>query len=285
MKKLSYIWGLRVIITCVVVIIGIWFTRPPTLLTTLKTKAETENKQVIENSIEIITENDANMASPSEAMTQNVDDEPSKVTIEGAGAIMVNTEEGFGILPIDEALKASMQDKSFRPNDVIGYEDLRLVKVLYIGYDDAVHEGELVVHKVIAEKVIKIFKTLYEAQFPIERMTLIDAYDADDDLSMQANNTSAFNFRRVSGTDRLSNHAYGLAIDINPLVNPYVTASGVSPKEGEAYTDRTLDVKGIIREGDVCYNAFIENGFTWGGAWVNSKDYQHFEIKVDGINQ
>lgn len=191
----------------------------------------------------------------------------------------------FDILPIDDPLKEKMQGKSFKGITIKSYESLRLVKVRYIGFDDVSHEGELVVHEAIAEKVVSIFKTLYEARFPIERMVLIDDYNADDDLSMQANNTSAFNDRLVSGTNHPSNHAYGLAIDINPLVNPYVTKNGVSPVEGEPYTDRTLDAKGMIKAGDVCYNAFIENGFSWGGEWQNSKDYQHFDVKIEGINQ
>jgi|GEM_PF-1847972 len=193
--------------------------------------------------------------------------------------------DAFEVLPIDEQLKEIMEGKSYQENDKISYEDLRVVKVIYFGYDSNDHKGELVVHKEIAQKILEIFKVLYDEKFPVESVKLVDYFEGDDDLSMKANNTSGFNFRVIPGTDRISNHSYGLAVDINPLVNPYVTKKGVFPSEGEAYVDRTLEAKGMIKAGDVCYNAFITRGFTWGGEWQNSKDYQHFEIKIEGINQ
>ena len=146
-----------------------------------------------------------------------------------------------------------------------------------------VKEGELVCHKSIADDLLAIFRELYEAKYPIERMVLIDEYDADDEASMCTNNTSAFNFRYISGTRRLSRHAQGMAIDINPLYNPYVRQRNgrtlVSPTGAEAYIDRTKDFPYKIVKGDLCYRLFRKYGFTWGGDWKNSKDYQHFEKK------
>ena len=122
---------------------------------------------------------------------------------------------------------------------------------------------------------------LYQASYPIERIRLIDEYGGDDTLSMEANNTSCFNYRVVDGTSSLSRHAYGLAVDINPLYNPYVTYPNgkrrVSPAASEIYADRSLDFPAKIDKNDLCYQLFTEHGFTWGGNWKTMKDYQHFQ--------
>jgi len=235
-------------------------------------------------SVELLEPSEPDRPSPSSLVvpsdTQTYENE--KESIEGDQDMYTHT---FEILQIDDQLKEIMQGKSYHDNETVSFEDLRLVTVLYYSYDENDHEGEIVVHKDIAEKVLNVFKILYDKKFPIESIKLVDYFEGDDDLSMKANNSSGFNFRVIPGTDRISNHGYGLAIDINPLVNPYVTKKGVFPSEGEAYVDRNQEVKGMIKENDVCYNAFISEGFTWGGAWQNSKDYQHFEIKIEGINQ
>jgi hypothetical protein len=155
------------------------------------------------------------------------------------------------------------------------------VRVLHWGFDGLSHSGELIVNKAIAEDAIEIFTELYEANYPIERMVLVDEYDADDNTSMAANNSSAFNYRVIEGTNRVSLHSYGMAIDINPYYNPYVhEVDGervVTPVEGAKYEDRSLDCPYYIHSEDVCYQAFIKRGFTWGGDWKNTKDYQHFQ--------
>jgi hypothetical protein len=190
----------------------------------------------------------------------------------------------FGIFTLDYSVIADMTGKSYKENTIIALEDLRLVKVIYYGFDEQSHQGELVVHKEIALQIMSIFRDLYEVAYPIEKIQRVDAYDGDDHQSMIDNNTSAFNYRVVSGSQKLSNHAYGLAIDLNPLMNPYVTSKGVDPVEGAKYIDRTLEVKGMIKEDDPCYLAFTSRGFNWGGVWKNSKDYQHFDIQIKGIN-
>lgn len=186
---------------------------------------------------------------------------------------------------ISEAIKVRIEGKSYGKDCDVPYEELRYVSVTYYGFDGDPHSGELIVNKAIAEDIVAIFKELYEAKYPIERMVLVDEYDADDNASMAANNSSAFNYRKVDGTDRLSNHSYGLAIDINPLYNPYVRKRDgkkiVTPEEGAEYADRSLSNPYYIHEGDACYEAFIKRGFTWGGEWKNSKDYQHFEKKAE----
>jgi hypothetical protein len=119
-------------------------------------------------------------------------------------------------------------------------------------------------------------RKLFNAHFPFRRIWLIDAYGSDDRRSMAANNTSAFNCRYVAGTTRWSEHAYGRAIDINPIQNPYVSGSYVSPAAGRAYADRSRRAPGMIHAGDVVVRAFASIGWKWGGYWRSSKDYQHF---------
>jgi hypothetical protein len=144
------------------------------------------------------------------------------------------------------------------------------------GFNGKVRTGQLVVAAAQVGALTKVFQTLYEVRFPIERMELIEQYGGDDDASMAANNTSAFNCRQVTGGSSFSEHSYGHAIDINPLVNPYVRGSTVLPPAGAAYTDRTQDVTGMIHAGDEVVNAFRGVGWEWGGAWTSLKDYQHF---------
>lgn len=182
---------------------------------------------------------------------------------------------------ISEAIFARIKGKSFRDDCTTPREDLRYLRVLHFNKEGEVKEGELVCHKSIADDLLAIFRELYKAKYPIERVVLIDEYDADDEVSMRANNSSAFNFRFISGTRRLSKHSQGMAIDINPFYNPYVRQRNgrtlVSPTGAEEYVDRTKDFPYKIVKGDLCYRLFKKYGFTWGGDWKNSKDYQHFE--------
>lgn len=183
---------------------------------------------------------------------------------------------------INDTIKARIVGKSYGEGCDIPFEELRYVSVLHWGFDGRTHTGELIVNKAIADDIVEIFQELYEQKYLIERMVLIDEYDADDNLSMEANNSSAFNYRVIdNGSGRLSQHSYGLAIDINPLYNPYVrTVNGntvISPDNGEKYEDRTLDCAYYIDTEDPCYKAFTQRGFIWGGDWKNSKDYQHFQ--------
>lgn len=188
---------------------------------------------------------------------------------------------GFYYEPIDEVLTSRIVGVSYKDNSNISLEELRYIRLLHYGFDNQVHIGELIVNAYIAEDIIEIFKELYDANYPIEQMLLVDEFDGDDNASMTANNTSSFNYRTVAGSANLSKHALGLALDINPLYNPYVrnTQEGreVLPLDGTAYADRSLDNIYYIKENDICYKAFIKRGFTWGGGWKSSKDYQHFQ--------
>lgn len=164
----------------------------------------------------------------------------------------------------------------------ISYADLRYVHIIHYDFDGKLAEGELICHNSIAEDLVEIFYDLYASEYQIEKVTLIENYNGDDTASMADNNTSCFNYRVVDGTKSLSRHALGLAIDINPLYNPYIRydkkgGQTVSPIEGEAYADRTVSFPYKIDPDDLCYRLFTEHGFTWGGNWNSSKDYQHFQ--------
>lgn len=182
---------------------------------------------------------------------------------------------------INDDIFARMKGGSYKDSCTIPIEELRYIRVLHYDFQGEVKEGELVVNRQIAEDVGEIFRELYEAKYPIEKIRLVDEYGADDNRSMADNNTSAFNYRLIDGSSRLSNHAGGFAIDINPLYNPYVRNNNgtcqVLPEGAEAYADRTAENPYYIQKGDVCYQIFTSHGFTWGGEWTNSKDYQHFE--------
>jgi N-acetylmuramoyl-L-alanine amidase len=168
---------------------------------------------------------------------------------------------------------------------VIGDEELVYLHVLYYDFDRQTQEGELICNRGIVQDLVEIFAGLYQAEYPIEKIRLIDAYDGDDASSMADDNSSCFNYRTIVGTDNLSMHAYGLAVDINPLYNPYITGDGgdtiIWPEAASAYADRSLDFPYKIDHDDLCYRLFTEHGFTWGGDWSGNKDYQHFEKKCD----
>ncbi|MCM1213231.1 MAG: M15 family metallopeptidase [Lachnospiraceae bacterium] len=165
---------------------------------------------------------------------------------------------------------------------VVGYDDLRYVHVLHYDFSGEPVEGELICNEYIAQDLVEIFYELYYSEYQIERVTLIDEYDGDDTASMEDNNTSCFNYRVVEGSSSLSKHAYGLAIDVNPFYNPYITyekdgTENVSPAAAMDYADRSVNFPYKIDEDDLCCRLFKEHGFIWGGNWNSVKDYQHFQ--------
>jgi D-alanyl-D-alanine carboxypeptidase len=167
--------------------------------------------------------------------------------------------------------------RSWHPGCPVAKSALRVVTVSYWGFDGAAHDGRLIVARTAVTPVVTVMRKLYAARFPIRRIVPIDAYGADDDRSMSADNTSAFNCRRVEGSTSWSQHAYGTAIDVNPLENPSVHVDGrVSPRRGRRFANRSLHRKGMIHEGDVVVRAFATVGWQWGGRWHEPRDYQHF---------
>jgi len=157
-------------------------------------------------------------------------------------------------------------------------EDLRLLRLSYWGFDDAPHVGSLVVAATATAAVLEAFRTLYQQRFPIRQMVPVDAYGGDDDASMAVDNTSGFNCRPAvtDGPAHWSNHAFGLAVDVNPVENPYLLGGRVLPPAGAGYTDRSVYRPGMAVEGGVLPSAFAAVGWGWGGSWAGSPDYQHF---------
>ena len=188
----------------------------------------------------------------------------------------------FTIDTIPDAVFQRMQGKSYKNNCTVLRSDLRYLRLSHYDFQGRVQVGEMVCNKLIANDLKQIFMELYKQKYPVERMQLIDDYDADDERSMQANNTNCFNFRAIAGSTKLSKHSQGLAIDINPLYNPCVKrgkdgALIVQPSTARRYADRTKPSPFYIKKGDPIHRLFLAHGFTWGGAWRSLKDYQHFE--------
>lgn len=181
------------------------------------------------------------------------------------------------ISPIGGDLQKTMTGRSWRPGCPVGFSDLRLVTAKHWGFGGGVLTGRLVVHRTVAKPIVRVLRRLYAGRFPIRRMRLIDAYGGSDFRSIEADNTSAFNCRRVEGTSRWSMHAYGLAVDVNPIENPYVSAGGrVAHPASRPYVDRTRIRPGMAYRGGTLVNAFAAIAWAWGGAWTGVKDYQHF---------
>ena len=189
----------------------------------------------------------------------------------------------FAAEKIPDGVWQRMQGKTYKDNPYIGRGDLRHIRALHWDYDQKSHIGEMIVNKQIADVVVGIFRKLYDAKYPIQRMVLPDVYNADDEIQMRDNNSSSFCYRAISGTTKLSKHARGLAIDINTLYNPYYKdrADGtryVQPATATKFCNRDWAFPYKIDESDLCYKLFTEAGFEWGGTWTSCKDYQHFEL-------
>lgn len=219
-----------------------------------------------------------------ETETTGLSDREAETAMSAAepdGTGMTLYADGFSYEPINDEVKQRIYGLSYKEDCTVPYEELRYVRVRYIDFDGLMQEGELICNKAIAQDLVEIFYELYQASYPIEKIRLIDEYNADDDLSCLDNNTSCFNYRVVGGSTNLSKHALGLAIDINPFYNPYVTypngVERISPPGSEPYADRSLDFPYKIDENDLCYQLFAAHGFTWGGHWKTLKDYQHFQ--------
>ncbi|WP_231995574.1 M15 family metallopeptidase [Mycobacterium sp. 1274756.6] len=185
--------------------------------------------------------------------------------------------------PRVSAVDAAALGASWRPGCPVPPEQLRRVTVDHLGFDQETHRGELIVHRDVVDEVIAIFADLHRMGYPIERMRTVERYPgADDEASMRDNNTSAFNCRRIPGSGNWALHAYGRAIDVNPLLNPYLDSDGVQPGNAEVYLDRTRIDPGLLHDGDAAVRAFTDRGWTWGGHWRSPVDYQHFELPAAG---
>jgi len=190
----------------------------------------------------------------------------------GENILSQDEEQGF-VIDSDVAFEEAVAGISI-PQSIL--ENLRLVDVYYYGFDEKIHKGQLVVHKDVVLDVIEIFELIRESHFPIDKVVPISKYGWSDEKSMRDNNTSAFNYRFISGSRVISNHAAGLAIDINPALNPYIK-NGNSLPENCIYDTTKV---GTISASSELVKEFRQRGWEWGGDWKSLKDYQHFEKKL-----
>jgi hypothetical protein len=197
----------------------------------------------------------------------------------GTAAPQARPTRGFNaeVTAISPRLAKRMRGNSWHRGCPVPIRDLRLIRVSFRGFDGETHEGKLVAHADASSALVRAFRSMYRNKFKIRRMHLVDRYNSNDQASMKVDNTSAFNCRNVAGTDHWSQHAYGRAIDINPVENPYVRSDGsASPRKGARYADRSREHKGMVHSGDATVQAFANVGWGWGGNWSSAKDYQHF---------
>lgn len=273
-----------------------------TVLLVMRKLPHRENKSVIAQEEDLMTEN----LQRTEELTEIIRTDDTKATEEVLSEVMKAENEYQRILSVSPGERAvsgflseeiavrlfyegditrvlpRIQGISYQENPNVALSDLAYLRMLYYGMDGNTYVGEMIVNQKIKEDVLSVFQKLYEERYPIERMVLVDEYQGEDERSMDANNTSAFNYRTIAGSSKLSNHSYGMAIDLNPKYNPYVKQRGdgsilCQPESGRAYADRTKEFDYKIDENDLAYQLFTQAGFTWGGSWNSVKDYQHFE--------
>ncbi len=179
--------------------------------------------------------------------------------------------------PVVTAVTESDVALSWRPGCPVGPDRLRAVEVDHVDFGGDHRRGTLLVNADVVDEVVAVFGRLYRARYPIAGIVPIDGFAGDDDASMAANNSSAFNCRAVTGGRSWSSHSYGRAIDINPVQNPYVTGQVILPPAGRDHVDRTRYHPAMVRPGDLVTTAFADVGWRWGGEFQTLRDYQHFQ--------
>lgn len=190
----------------------------------------------------------------------------------------------FNIQEIPHEIRDSMKEKSIWSRSCpVGFKKLELFEVEHYDFSGNVKTGQMIIFDGLSWPLLQIFQELFAMKFPIHSMQLMDFFDGNDDLSMEANNSSCFNYRKIAGTSRLSVHSYGMAIDINPVQNPFITEDKkILPKEGEDFLDRTNLRPGMV---EPIVPIFEKHGFEWGGNWSSPIDYHHFQIPRKNIKQ
>ena len=184
------------------------------------------------------------------------------------------------ISEISPKVQLQLKKSNWHENCPINLNELASVKFSYWGFDNRTHLGGLIVNKELAKEVVDIFKVLYINKFPIQKIAI---FNEDDNTAMAANITSAFKCREVTGQPGIfSQHSYGRAIDINPLINPYVKNKIILPFTGAKFVDRNIYTPGKITKDSIVYKEFINHGWDWGGSWFDLQDYQHFEKRAHG---
>lgn len=254
---------------------------------TVKTVQISEESEKKEKQTAAEDESDIEIEFVDKTILTDLKEQKAGTVIDKDRIVSEHTENYFTAEEIDEETLTRIRGKSYPENAKISLDELRYVKVLHYNYNHEIQVGELIVNKAIAQDCVKIFRELFEIEYEIESMRLVDDYWTGDSVesdtnSIAHNNTSSFNYRSVPGSSSLSNHAKGRAIDINPLQNPYVKYKSDGTfahyyKDMELYLDRSSGKKHMITHQDECYKIFRKYGFTWGGNWNSVKDYQHFE--------
>lgn len=178
-----------------------------------------------------------------------------------------------------EPVSAADLGPSWRPGCPLDPSHLRRAEVDYVGFDGKTHRGALILNEDVVTDVVAIFGELLQLRYPIAKIRPADSYPgADDELSMEDDNTSAFNCRDIPGTGHWSLHAFGRAIDLNPLLNPEIDSTGaIQPENAAPYLDRSRTDPGLLHAGDPAVRVFTDRGWRWGGSWRTPVDYQHFE--------
>ena len=264
---------------------------------------ETMDETIDETTDELTTETNASLVGDAEKTDSDQDTEDTSnpsdalpvTSLPGAslnGNLFeeerITYADSFYYEPLSENLQRYITGVSYpggvdsEEEPAISYDELAYLHILHYDFDGNPTEGELICNRAIAQDLVEIFYELYCNEYHIEKVLLIDTYNGDDTASMEDNNTSCFNYRVVEGSTSLSKHALGLAIDINPFYNPYITygengTENISPASATAYADRSSSFPYKIDENDLCYKLFTAHGFTWGGNWNSCKDYQHFQ--------
>lgn len=185
------------------------------------------------------------------------------------------------VSPLPAALEREMRGTTWKPGCPVPLRDLALLRFGYVGFDGTVKRGPMVVNEAVADDVLEVFRTLFRAGFPIRHVALAREFHPNADPDSRASVTASFNCRPIvtpaGPGDRFSMHAYGLAVDVNPLQNPYVADDGFTRNRfARPYRDRSKDLPGMIHEGDIVVRAFAEIGWEWGGRWSGGRDYMHF---------
>ncbi len=237
----------------------------------VESEEETESEEAPEESEEEAESEE----SPEEALEEEpAQTDTEEKSVDASAGVFTKSE-------ITDDIKQRINGISYPAGCTVPYEDLRYLRISYVDYSGTPRVGELICNKSIADDLLDIFSQLYAAGYQICKIRLVDEYGGDDTLSITDDNTSCFNYRVVEGTTKLSKHALGLAIDINPFYNPYVTYPNggirISPPGSELYADRSQNFPHKIDKNDLAYKLFKAHGFTWGGDWKTLKDYQHFQ--------
>ena len=227
---------------------------------------------------------------PTPTPTPTPEPTPTPDPYEGQKRVNHKKDDRFFYVTLTEALKERITGMSYPAAGEpcrVSYDDLRYVHILYVDFDGAEQEGELMVNRRVANDVIDIFYKLYKKQYQLASVKLVDDFGqpGDDGNSMRANNTSSFCYRQVTGSNHLSWHSFGAAIDINPLQNPYMNKGRVSPEEAREFLDRKNKRPHMIDHSDYAYKVFTAHGWKWGGDWKGDKDYQHFYKELSGVKR